>query len=532
MPPPNVNDLQQGAAGQAGYTFSTDVNAPMSGGGIYPPQAATMPTSVTNLGDVSKMLQDLVTQQASYRGNIILPQPLPPQKMQAGDVSGMYVRSDTIGGPKHNARVALAGAIGQGVAGIVNRHEEKKARDIAFDVQRLQDILNNPTPSNQKLYNEIMFKDPNNPDAGLSKRGKEIQAALNFPIPGVEDKRKSYQKKAGQLILQSPEQQQSQRTTLDQQTAAANTVPGTPQMNIGGAQIPGAPSRVMTPPGAQTPGGGAIAGGPQAAAAAVQKAQAPWEPSGAYAQMLGRFPQTYQISPQQQLEVQMIQLGMRPNAGQLLDTMRYKAQYDVEFQRAVMRFDAQNYATDMAALRGQNRDAAMLAATRILAKSREYAARQGVVAAGVRATATEHSADVKAGADYFKTVVGAEAKELQSRIAKDTDTIANKTGEFTSKQIKAAQADLEDARRAAQALQETSKSLMKRYESGLGSTGGTGGTAGAGTTTPAPGATPASDTSGLSAEDAAFTNWVTSQFPETKIPAPPAEDENRQYAPE
>lgn len=177
-----------------------------------------------NVGDASQLLIKLIQQASGQaQGNIqnrpqvILPGQLPPQHHEAGDVSGNFVNPNTIGGPARNARVTMAASIGKLVANVENQQELKKARDIAFDMQRIQTAMQNPTPENQELVNEIL-SDP--------KKRKEISQALNINFMGGEDKRKPHQKQGLDIWGQMNQQQQQQG---GQPQGQAQTSGGQPQ---------------------------------------------------------------------------------------------------------------------------------------------------------------------------------------------------------------------------------------------------------------------------------------------------------------
>ena len=167
-------------------------NMPTAGGG----------SPVSNLGDLEKLLGINLGQQvqAVQQRVPIMPQQLPAGQNRPGDVSGNFVNPSTSGGPAHNARVSLAQSIGQLVANVENKHEEKKARDVAFDMQRIQTAMSNPTPENQQLVEEIL-QDPS--------RRKAISKALNINFFG-EDKRKPAEKQAYQMWSQMNDQQKQQ----------------------------------------------------------------------------------------------------------------------------------------------------------------------------------------------------------------------------------------------------------------------------------------------------------------------------------
>jgi hypothetical protein len=288
-----------------------------------------MNEAVANLSRIPKV---------GLQPSIQFPGQLPPFHVQAGDLSGMMTDPRTIGGVAHNANIALAQAVGNALAGVENRYADKKARDVAFDVQRAQETLSNPTPENQNLYNQIMFKN-GDPSQGLSKRGKEVQQALNFPIPGVQDKAPDHVKQARNIFQQMGgifgrrQPQTIQQAQPQQAQAPMSETLGMPQ---GMTPTPGggvqAPQPAATPGGTatQATAGAAPAGAQQAtptqqaAAGATPQQQAPWQPSGAYAAMRARFPQTYQLPPQQQAQLQaqaaLVQAKIIPEAGQKLES--------------------------------------------------------------------------------------------------------------------------------------------------------------------------------------------------------------------
>lgn len=224
-----ADSIQDALSGNYSGLPSTSATSPIPTGGGTP-----------NVGDASQLLIRLL-QQAGQGGQggivnkpqVMLPQQLPPQHHEPGDVSGNFVNPNTMGGPARNARVTMAQSIGKLVANVENQAELKKARDIAFDMQRIQTAMSNPTPENQALVNEIL-SDPS--------RRKAIQKALNISFFGGEDKRKPYEKQAidiwgkmnqqgqqGQAQGQAQQQPQQQGPNYFQQLQ--RMMPSAPQLS-------------------------------------------------------------------------------------------------------------------------------------------------------------------------------------------------------------------------------------------------------------------------------------------------------------
>lgn len=187
-----------------------------------------MPTGTTSNPMVDQLLATLVkAQQGALQQKARLPQQLPPIHSQAGDVSGMMVNPSTIGGPAHNARVSMAQTIGNVVSQALNRHEDKEARDLSFDIQTIESAYNTLNDPNATPQEKQMATQQLNTITSDKGRMKKIQKALNIQFFGGEDKRTNVEKKAVQMAgigthnqgggQQQQAQPQQQQTGLNPQ---------------------------------------------------------------------------------------------------------------------------------------------------------------------------------------------------------------------------------------------------------------------------------------------------------------------------
>ena len=184
--------LSNGGIGSLGMGQEQQQQNPMPGG--------------NSGGDiVSQLIAQLAkAQQGSLQQRAVIPQPLPPQHVQAGDVSGNFVNPSTKGGPARNARVSLAQSIGNVAAQAINRHEDKEAHDLAFQIQSIDmniNTINDPNASPQakematRQLNEI-----------TSAEWKKIQKATGVKFM-EEDKRTDVEKKAMTIAQQGGQAQ-------------------------------------------------------------------------------------------------------------------------------------------------------------------------------------------------------------------------------------------------------------------------------------------------------------------------------------
>ena len=362
------------------------LNNPNMPGAVQP--GAATPT----VGGVEQMLAQLLKSQAVQRQQVMLPQQLPPKQTQPNDLSGMLVNPSTIGGPKHNAKVVLAQSIGRSLTDVENRKNQEKARDIAYDVARLEAAMNNPTPENVALANEIL-NDP--------KKAKELQEALNLPgnllgNGNKPDKTPPFIKQARQMIFGNKGKQQPPQGQ-PQQGAPMSESLGMPQ----GMQQGGVPMQPQQ--------GGAAVPTPQAqpmpqAQPQVQPPQQPQAIPGRASQLMSQMPITTQLSPEAQVNAQAIQLGLRPTADKLVDYLSKSAKNDLDWEKTMAVLKMKGIEIDekeqdslrKAAVAGQKMQVAL-----IIARS--------------HANATLGSASIKAGAENKRT----------QAFEKNTETLAN-----------------------------------------------------------------------------------------------------------
>jgi hypothetical protein len=167
---------------------------------------------IKKLGDSSRMLQN----------RVLVPPQMPPRQGQAGDVSGNFVNPNTQGGPARNARVTMAQSIGKVASDAVNHHEQEKSRNLAIDLQTVENAINvmndpNADPAHKELAKKQAEEILNDPS-----KAKAIQKALNIQFFGGEDKRKDYEKKAVEIWRKGgqqgppPQQQQQGAQRLQQ----------------------------------------------------------------------------------------------------------------------------------------------------------------------------------------------------------------------------------------------------------------------------------------------------------------------------
>jgi len=169
-------------------------NSGMGSTGIgQDPNASAIPAG----GDVTQLLKRMIDSQATaLQKKVIFPQQLPPNHVQPGDVSGNFVNPNTAGGPKHNARVSMAQSIGSAVSQAINRHEDKEARDLSFDIQLLESNINTMNDPNATPQEKQMAQQQLNQITSDKAKMKKIQKALNIQFFGGEDKRTGVEKKA------------------------------------------------------------------------------------------------------------------------------------------------------------------------------------------------------------------------------------------------------------------------------------------------------------------------------------------------
>lgn len=344
-----------------------------------------------NVGDASQMLIKLIQQaSAGAQGNIqnrpqvMLPGQLPPQHHEAGDVSGNMVNSNTIGGPARNARVTMAASIGKLVANVENQQELKKARDIAFDMQRIQTAMQNPTPENQQLVNEIL-SDP--------KKRKEISSALNINFMGGEDKRKPHQKQG-----------------LD--------IWG--QMNQNGGQQNGQPQ-------GQAQG-------------QSQQQQQPQQPN--YFNRLQRMmPSAPQITPEASMYAEMVKLGIVPDSNEQLKAVTALVTNETKYNETIARLQ-----TSVDIANAKNATAAQIQDAKNAQRTidnlnrlheTQITANAHVAAASVTGQAHVAAAQIGADAKNRQTTVLAGAKQQLNTIQATKDQI-----DATTKTIKTLQDNL------------------------------------------------------------------------------------------
>jgi hypothetical protein len=186
---------------------------------------------------------------------------------------------------------------------------------------------------------------------------------------------------------------QAARDQLNQITQSATAPPAAqmsmPQrpMNIAGMyQFPQPPVQATLaaqPQGQALPQGtqGITPAGAQAQLPQQAQAQPPaWKPSGPYANVLSQFPSTWQMSPEAQVQAQMIKAGLRPTGGvvteQMVKAVTEMAKDDTRWAGikaivgereadSIRRLAASKYASDR-----------RLGAERLMADARKYSSRQ------------------------------------------------------------------------------------------------------------------------------------------------------------
>lgn len=180
-------------------------NAGLDTQNIGQSQGGAMPAPQGNSNPVVDALIQKLNASQQTQKQVVLPQQLPPTHVQGGDVSGNFVNPSTSGGPAHNARVSLAQSIGGAVSQAINKHEDKEARDLSFDIQIMHtsmDTINDPNASPQdKQLAQQQLNDLTSDKAKM----KKIQKALNIQMMG-EDKRTPVEKQAVSMATKATQQ--------------------------------------------------------------------------------------------------------------------------------------------------------------------------------------------------------------------------------------------------------------------------------------------------------------------------------------
>lgn len=447
----------------AGYTISTDVLASglgMPAQGQIPMSAGAPPmggTGVPNVGDAAQKLINNLQSLIGQRKQVMFPQQLPPRQVQAGDVSGNYVNPSTIGGPKHNARVTMAQNIGNLIAGVENRAEQKKARDIAFDVQRMETALNNPTPENIALVNEIML----NPNGTLSKRGKAIQEALNFSLFG-DKKEDNVIKQARNIILHGGRQQQQpqppQQGAPPQQMPQPQQMPPQQQSMSQPQQIPQArPNMQPSTVGA----GGQVQPG-----------------TDAFGRLSQMMPQGLQFNPEAMLQAQAVQLGLSPHADKILDYYKSEAQDITKTAIAKGLIDERKAESIRKAMSSANRDQVMMAVATLRMLEGESVARIKASAENQRSQVMKQIAVTK---DATNAIIKSSQQQIDvvtknSQTQKDIINSKNSTSEqkeAAQKQLDMNDINLEGLKTNVKQMQNEFKNLKDMGIAAVGSSGDT-----------------------------------------------------------
>jgi len=250
------NQAAQGDySGVAGLTTPIQPSSNSTGSGIQ---------NASAIVEVLKQLLNQTTQQGLTRTGPanITPTQLPVGQNKPADFSHSYVPPGSPNSRKINSRTQLLQNLSNLVAKVENQHEQKKARDIAYDMQRIMTAMQNPTPENQDLVNEIL-SDP--------KKRKEIAKAMNIQFLG-EDKRKPYQKQAVQIFQQLNKPQNGQQNQ------------GQP------GQQPNQSQQIQRP--------------------------------NYFQQLQRQQPQVQQLSPEAQINATAIKLGLAPDANKKLDMIK------------------------------------------------------------------------------------------------------------------------------------------------------------------------------------------------------------------
>jgi len=436
-------------------------------GNLPQPQYANLDQALQNL---TQMLDQV---QGQYRPKVSLPQQVPRQ-VQAGDLSRNYVNPNQPGGAAYNRRVTLAQSIGQSFANIDNQYNERKARDVAFNAQRIEDYLTNPTPENQAAYQKLVFKNGINAADGLTKEAKDVQKALHFSIPTeTGEKVDDYIKNARNKIQQQQQRQpQAQAAPLGSQ----QDVQGRQQLDQ------------LTQQAQQAPG-------------AAQAQAPPWQPSGAYAAMLRQFPQTFQMSPQLQMQAELTKIGMLPSGDAKVKYLADMAKDDTRWQiwqNVIQQRDLDSLRRMFASGKASEE---RLAAATLMAKA--GITRAGITVGGVdrRTQAIIQNFDNSIRAKAEKDVIDNQANIVKERIKADEATIGKGEDKVGSEAIDNAKKDKESMKEYLKQLENTSKQMLQNYQgyvnagnAAISASGDTG-------------------TAGLSAADQAFANQLTSGFP-------------------